>query len=150
MPAYRNMAAKVTLPQQRGTTKKNNENRGAASSLLECFPVLPVRGKSAHRRVHLHMIDGLLNLSFWGYVGVTLALTHVTIASVTIFLHRHQAHRALTLHPIASHFFRFWLWLTTGMVTANGWQSSKHHAKCEHERTRTARRFGDRRVLLGA
>ena len=60
---------------------------------------------------------GLLDLPWWGYVLITLGLTHVTIASVTIFLHRYQAHRALALHPIASHFFRFWLWLTTGMVT---------------------------------
>ncbi len=78
------------------------------------------------------MLHGLLDLSFWGYVGVTLALTHVTIASVTIFLHRHQAHRALDLHPAVSHFFRFWLWLTTGMVTRE-WVAihRKHHAKCE-------------------
>jgi stearoyl-CoA desaturase (delta-9 desaturase) len=77
-------------------------------------------------------LEGLLNLSFWQYVVLTLVLTHVTIASVTIFLHRHQAHRALTLHPIASHFFRFWLWLTTGMVTRE-WVAvhRKHHAKCE-------------------
>ena len=77
-------------------------------------------------------LHGLLDLSFWGYVGVTLLLTHVTIASVTIFLHRHQAHKALTLHPIASHFFRLWLWLTTGMVTRE-WVAihRKHHARCE-------------------
>ena len=62
------------------------------------------------------ILDGLLNLSLWGYVGVTLLLTHITIAAVTIFLHRHQSHNALTLHPIVSHFFRFWLWMTTGMV----------------------------------
>ncbi len=76
--------------------------------------------------------EGLVNLSFWGYVAVALALTHVTIACVTIFLHRHQAHSALTLHPISSHFFRFWLWLTTGMVTRE-WIAvhRKHHAKCE-------------------
>ena len=78
--------------------------------------------------------DGLLNLSAWGYVAAALLLTHVTIASVTIFLHRHQAHRALSLHPIASHFFRFWLWLTTGMVTRE-WVAvhRKHHARCERE-----------------
>ncbi len=77
---------------------------------------------------------GLIDLPWWGYVVVALALTHVTIASVTIFLHRHQAHRALDLHPIASHFFRFWLWLTTGMVTRE-WTAihRKHHAKCETE-----------------
>jgi stearoyl-CoA desaturase (delta-9 desaturase) len=72
------------------------------------------------------------NLSWWSYVLIALGLTHVTIASVTIFLHRHQAHRALDLHPVVSHFFRFWLWMTTGMVT-KAWASihRKHHAKCE-------------------
>ena len=80
------------------------------------------------------MFNGLIDLPWWGYVLVALALTHVTIASVTIFLHRHQAHRALELHPIPSHFFRFWLWLTTGMVTRE-WAAihRKHHAKCETE-----------------
>ncbi|MBN4688637.1 fatty acid desaturase, partial [Escherichia coli] len=64
----------------------------------------------------------------------TLALTHITIASVTIFLHRSQAHRALDLHPAVAHFFRFWSWLTTGMVTKE-WTAihRKHHAKCETE-----------------
>jgi stearoyl-CoA desaturase (delta-9 desaturase) len=78
------------------------------------------------------LADGLLNLSWWQVLLVTLGLTHVTIASVTIFLHRAQAHRALDLHPIPSHFFRFWLWLTTGMVTKE-WVAihRKHHAKCE-------------------
>ena len=78
------------------------------------------------------IFSGLLDLPWWGYVVAALALTHVTIAAVTIFLHRHQAHRALDLHPIASHFFRFWLWLTTGMVTKE-WAAihRKHHAKCE-------------------
>jgi stearoyl-CoA desaturase (delta-9 desaturase) len=75
---------------------------------------------------------GLIDLPWWGYVIVALVMTHVTIASVTIFLHRAQAHRALDLHPIASHFFRFWLWLTTGMVTKE-WVAihRKHHAKVE-------------------
>jgi stearoyl-CoA desaturase (Delta-9 desaturase) len=75
---------------------------------------------------------GLLPLPWWGYVVFTLAVTHVTIAAVTIFLHRSQAHRGLDLHPIASHFFRFWLWLTTGMVTKE-WVAihRKHHAKVE-------------------
>lgn len=78
------------------------------------------------------MLDGLLNLTFWGYVVATLILTHITIASVTIFLHRHQAHRGLELHPVVSHFFRLWLWLTTGMET-KAWVAihRKHHAKCE-------------------
>lgn len=77
---------------------------------------------------------GLLGLNWWQLVLATLALTHVTIASVTIFLHRSQAHRGLDLHPIASHFFRLWLWLTTGMQTKE-WVAihRKHHAKCETE-----------------
>ncbi len=75
---------------------------------------------------------GLLDLPWWGYVVAALGLTHITIAAVTIFLHRSQAHRAVDLHPVVSHFFRFWLWLTTGMVTKE-WVSihRKHHAKCE-------------------
>ncbi len=75
---------------------------------------------------------GLLDLPWWGYVVAALGLTHITIAAVTIFLHRSQAHRAVDLHPVVSHFFRFWLWLTTGMVTKD-WVSihRKHHAKCE-------------------
>jgi stearoyl-CoA desaturase (delta-9 desaturase) len=75
---------------------------------------------------------GLLDLSLWQLVVATLLLTHVTIAGVTIYLHRAQAHRALDLHPGVSHFFRAWLWLTTGMQTRE-WVSihRKHHAKCE-------------------
>jgi stearoyl-CoA desaturase (delta-9 desaturase) len=78
------------------------------------------------------LLEGLLDLPWWQLVLITLALTHVTIASVTIFLHRAQAHRALDLHPVISHFFRFWLWLTTGMVTAE-WVAihRRHHARCE-------------------
>lgn len=78
------------------------------------------------------MFYGLCNLPWWGYPLVLLALTHVTILGVTIYLHRHQAHRALEMHPILSHFFRFWLWLTTGMITKE-WAAihRKHHAKCE-------------------
>ena len=75
---------------------------------------------------------GLLHATWWQMVLVTLVLTHITIAGVTIYLHRHQAHRALDMGPIPSHFFRFWLWLTTGMVTKE-WAAihRKHHAKCE-------------------
>jgi len=81
----------------------------------------------------LSFLDGgLVDLSAWQMVGYTLVVTHITIAGVTIYLHRHQAHRALELHPIISHFFRFWLWLTTGQVTKE-WAAvhRKHHAKCE-------------------
>jgi stearoyl-CoA desaturase (delta-9 desaturase) len=80
------------------------------------------------------MSFGLITLPWWGYILVALGFTHITIAAVTIYLHRCQAHRALDLHPIASHFFRFWLWLTTGMQTKH-WAAihRKHHAKCETE-----------------
>ncbi|BDX22153.1 aminotransferase [Polynucleobacter sp. TUM22923] len=83
--------------------------------------------------VLLHWVaSGYLDWSWWQILVFTLAATHITIAAVTIFLHRCQAHRALDLHPIMSHFFRFWLWLTTGMVTKE-WAAihRKHHAKCE-------------------
>jgi len=78
------------------------------------------------------MYSGVFDLSLWGYVAVTLGITHITIASVTIYLHRHSAHRGLDLHPVVSHFFRFWLWLTTGMETKQ-WTAvhRKHHARCE-------------------
>jgi stearoyl-CoA desaturase (delta-9 desaturase) len=75
---------------------------------------------------------GLLSASWWQIVLFTLVTTHVTIAAVTIFLHRSQAHRALDLHPAVAHFFRLWLWVGTGMVTKE-WVAihRKHHAKCE-------------------
>jgi stearoyl-CoA desaturase (delta-9 desaturase) len=76
--------------------------------------------------------SGLYSVPWWGYLLAGFVLTHITIVSVTLFLHRHQAHRALDMHPAVSHFFRFWLWLTTGMVTRE-WVAihRKHHAKCE-------------------
>ncbi len=95
------------------------------------------------------LFSGLFDLPWWGYVIVTLVLTHITIAAVTIFLHRCQAHRALDLHPLVSHFFRFWLWLTTGMVTKE-WAAvhRKHHAKCEtREDPHSPRIYGINRVL---
>ena len=80
------------------------------------------------------LLGGIFRPDFWVYVAITLGLTHITIAAITIFLHRCQAHRSLTLHPVVSHFFRFWLWLTTGMVTRE-WAAvhRKHHAKTETE-----------------
>ncbi len=96
------------------------------------------------------MFSGLIDLPWWGYVLTTLALTHITIASVTIYLHRHQAHLALDLHPVVSHFFRFWLWLTTGTVTKE-WTAihRKHHAKCETaEDPHSPQVLGIKKVLL--
>jgi len=92
---------------------------------------------------------GFVDLPWWGYVLVALALTHVTIVAVTVFLHRHQAHHALDLHPLVSHFFRLWLWLTTGMVTKE-WAAvhRKHHAKCDtSEDPHSPQVYGINRVL---
>ena len=96
------------------------------------------------------MFTGVFDLPWWGYVIYTLVMTHITIAAVTIFLHRHQAHRALDLHPVPSHFFRFWLWLTTGMITKE-WAAihRKHHAKCETvDDPHSPQIYGIRKVLF--
>lgn len=71
-------------------------------------------------------------LPWWSYVVITLVFTQITIFSVTLYLHRNQSHRAVELHPIISHFFRLWLWLTTGMIT-KAWVAihRKHHTKVE-------------------
>ncbi len=98
------------------------------------------------------MLDfSLLQLPWWGYALITLLLTHVTIIAVTIFLHRHQAHSAVELHPLLSHFFRFWLWLTTGIVTRE-WVAvhRKHHANVEGENDpHSPQQVGINRVLWG-
>jgi stearoyl-CoA desaturase (delta-9 desaturase) len=96
------------------------------------------------------MLSGLIDLPWWGYVLYALVVTHITIAGVTIFLHRHQAHRGLDLHPVVSHFFRFWLWLSTGMVTRE-WVAihRKHHARCETpEDPHSPQIYGIRKLLL--
>lgn len=93
---------------------------------------------------------GIADLAWWQVVVYTLVTTHVTIAGVTIYLHRCQAHRALDLHPVPAHFFRFWLWLTTGMVTRE-WAAihRKHHAKCETpDDPHSPQTRGLRKVLL--
>jgi len=88
----------------------------------------------AHDALVEWLAHGLLAASWWQVLLYALVTTHITIAGVTIFLHRHQAHRALDLHAIPSHFFRFWLWLGTGMVTKEFVAiHRKHHAKCETE-----------------
>lgn len=73
--------------------------------------------------------SGVFHLSWWGYVVYVLIVTHITIFSVTIFLHRYSAHRALDLHPLIQHFFRFWLWLTTGMFTKT-WTAIHREHQC--------------------
>ena len=94
---------------------------------------------------------GVFDLPWWGYVLVALGLTHITICAVTLFLHRAQAHRAMELHAIPSHFFRLWLWMTTGMVTRE-WVAvhRKHHAKCETpEDPHSPMIYGINHVLFG-
>ncbi len=93
---------------------------------------------------------GFSGFTGWETVAFTLAATHITIAAVTIFLHRAQAHRALSLHGVPSHFLRFWLWLTTGIVTKE-WVAihRKHHAKCEtHDDPHSPQTRGIKTVLL--
>ena len=94
--------------------------------------------------------NGLLGWGGWSILAFTLITTHITIAAVTIYLHRCQAHRALELHPLVSHFFRAWLWLNTGMVTRE-WAAihRKHHAKCETpEDPHSPQTRGIKKVLL--
>jgi stearoyl-CoA desaturase (delta-9 desaturase) len=95
--------------------------------------------------------SGLFDLQWWAYPLIALGLTHATIAAVTVYLHRHQTHRALELHPSVSHVFRFWLWLSTGMVTRE-WVAvhRKHHARCETPLDpHSPQVFGIARVLWG-
>ena len=97
------------------------------------------------------LFSGVFDLPWWGCVIAALALTHITIVAVTVFLHRHQTHRALELHPAVSHFFRLWLWLTTGMVTRQ-WAAihRKHHAKVDTpEDPHSPQVLGINRVLWG-
>ena len=92
---------------------------------------------------------GLLDLAWWQVLLIGLVMTHITIVSVTLYLHRHSAHRALDLHPALQHFFRFWLWMTTGMTTLQ-WTAihRKHHAKCEQaEDPHSPQIHGIRKVL---
>lgn len=99
----------------------------------------------------LDLFPRVFVLPWWGYVCAALVLTHISIVAVTVFLHRHQAHHALALHPVASHFFRFWLWLTTGMLTKE-WAAvhRKHHAKCDTpEDPHSPQVLGLNRVLWG-
>lgn len=96
-------------------------------------------------------IEGLWHLPWWGYVAVTLVMTHITGTSMTLYLHRNQSHLSLDLHPAVSHFFRFWLWFTTATVTRE-WVAihRKHHARCEtDDDPHSPQRRGISRVLFG-
>jgi stearoyl-CoA desaturase (delta-9 desaturase) len=93
---------------------------------------------------------GLIGLGFWGYVGVVLLTMHITLLGITLYYHRDQAHRAIDLHPALRHFFRLWLWITTGASTKE-WVAvhRKHHACCETEGDpHSPKIFGLKEVLL--
>ncbi len=94
--------------------------------------------------------SGSMNLSFWGYVAVTFIFVQISMMGVTLYLHRDQAHRAIDLHPMLRHFFRLWIWMTSGMVTRE-WVAihRKHHAMVERKGDpHSPRVFGLRKVLL--
>lgn len=100
--------------------------------------------------MNLDFLYGVLNLSFWGYVLVTFLAIQVTFMGVTLYLHRDATHRALDLHPALRHFFRFWLWMTSGIVTKE-WVAvhRKHHARCETpDDPHSPVIFGLKKVLL--
>ncbi len=103
-----------------------------------------------HDALVMWLAQGLWVLPWWGKVIYTLVTTHITICAVTIFLHRAQAHRALILHPAVAHIFRFWLWVSTGMVTKEFVAvHRKHHAKCETaEDPHSPQIYGIRKLLL--
>jgi len=95
-------------------------------------------------------IYGLLNLNFWQYALVSFVLVMISMMAITLYLHRDQAHRAIDLHPVLQHFFRFWLWINTGMQT-DQWVAvhRKHHAMCERDGDpHSPQVFGLSKVLL--
>jgi stearoyl-CoA desaturase (delta-9 desaturase) len=98
----------------------------------------------------MEYLYGVLDLSFWGYVLVTALMVQITMMAVTLYLHRDQAHRAINLHPVLRHFFRFWIWCTSGMLTRE-WVAvhRKHHAFCETPGDpHSPQIFGLKKVLL--
>lgn len=100
--------------------------------------------------MNLDFLYGFLNLNFWGYVLVTLVMVQVTFMGVTLYLHRDATHRSLDLHPTLRHFFRFWLWMSSGIVTKE-WVAvhRKHHARCETaDDPHSPVVFGLKKVLL--
>lgn len=100
--------------------------------------------------MNLDFLYGFLNLSFWGYVLVTFVMVQVTFMGVTLYLHRDATHRSLDLHPALRHFFRFWLWMSSGIVTKE-WVAvhRKHHARCEtKDDPHSPVIFGLKKVLL--
>jgi stearoyl-CoA desaturase (Delta-9 desaturase) len=94
------------------------------------------------------IFNGLLNLPWWGDLLALLVLVQITIAGVTLYLHRGQAHSAVDFHPIVNHFFRFWLWFTTGMITKEWAAITTRSAR--RRKTPTARRCSASTACSGA
>ena len=100
--------------------------------------------------MNLDFLYGILDLSFWGYVLVTFLMIQVTFMGVTLFLHRDATHRSLDLHPALRHFFRLWLWMSSGIITRE-WVAvhRKHHARCEtKDDPHSPAVYGIKKVLL--
>ncbi len=98
----------------------------------------------------MNYLYGLLDLSLTGYIVVTVAMVHLAVLAVTLYLHRDQAHRSIDLHPALRHFFRAWIFMSSGMLTRE-WVAihRKHHACCEKPGDpHSPKVFGLRRVLL--
>jgi len=98
----------------------------------------------------MEYLYGILNLSLRGYFLATFVMLQITMMAVTLYLHRDQAHRAIDLHPVLRHFFRFWVWCTSGMLTRE-WVSihRKHHAFCETpDDPHSPQIYGLKKVLL--
>jgi stearoyl-CoA desaturase (Delta-9 desaturase) len=100
--------------------------------------------------VNLDFLYGILKLDFWGYVIATVLMVQFTFMGVTLYLHRDATHRSLDLHPALRHVFRFWLWMSSGIVTRE-WVAvhRKHHARCEtQDDPHSPVIFGLKKVLL--
>jgi stearoyl-CoA desaturase (Delta-9 desaturase) len=100
--------------------------------------------------VNRDFIYGLLGLDFWGYVLAAFLMVQLTLMAITLYLHRDATHRSLNLHPVLRHVFRFWLWVSTGIITRE-WVAvhRKHHARCETaEDPHSPVAHGLRKVLL--
>ena len=84
---------------------------------------------------------GLTQASWGTWIAYVLIVTQLTILTVTLYLHRSQSHRGVDFHPVLAHFFRFWAWFSTGMITKEYVAiHRKHHAKCETEEDPHSRR----------
>lgn len=82
----------------------------------------------------VHILYGLVKLPWWGYALITFGVVQLMFLGITLFLHREQSHGSLELHPILRHFFRFWLWFSSGTVTKE-WVAvhRRHHAYADQQ-----------------